>query len=116
WYSNTFCQFVRAGWGLCLLGSFCLLLSVGKRQGRPDIDTMRRSLAAGGAVLGAGAIMALSAVTFSALELDWARDATERGLPEIAIDHIDLVTRVVPALGQSSELALQRGLLEDRLG
>jgi hypothetical protein len=115
-YSNTYCQFVRPGWGISLAGAMIVLLSAGKKEGRADAGVVRAAIVAASAVLGVGVAGACMSAAFSALELDRARAAAERGLPELAIERMDLATRLVPVLGQSSDLALQRGLLESRLG
>jgi hypothetical protein len=115
-YSNSFCQFARSGWGTALLGAVLVLFAACRRGRAADPDAMRKGAGAAAAVIGAGMVLGLVPAVIGALELDGARIAAERGEYAAALDRIDLAVRVLPVLGQSSDLALQRGLLEVRLG
>jgi tetratricopeptide (TPR) repeat protein len=75
--------------------------------------------AASGALAGsfaAGLVLALLPVAVCAFHLDRARDAVERGEPALALERMDHAARVLPVVAESSDFALQRGLLQTRLG
>jgi hypothetical protein len=115
-YSNTFCQFVGSGWGLSLLGAILLFFESYRHGKRADAQGFRAAARTGAAVLATGVLVGSASAALSGLELDRARDAAERGLFSVALDRIDLVTDAFPVLAESSDLALQRGVLEARLG
>jgi hypothetical protein len=111
-YSNEFCQFVGAGWAVALAGSVLLLLA--SCRGRDEVHRHLLGAAARTFVAcsTAGVVLALLPIGFAAFELDRARDAAQRGQPGVALERIELASRVLPAVRESSDLALQRGLLQ----
>jgi tetratricopeptide (TPR) repeat protein len=118
-YSNSFCQFVRAGWELAIAGCFLLVLAPFCRGGPPD--RLRRAIAvgvlkAGAATACVGGLLALAPAVLAATELDRARLAAERGWTELALERLQFATRMLPIVGQESDVAVQEGLLEEALG
>jgi hypothetical protein len=115
-YSNAFCEFASKGWGLSLLGSFLVFLASCRARDGLDYAPLRAGARAGGAVIGVGAAMALAAAALEGLELDRARSAVEEGRPAVGLARLETATRLLPLLRESSEIALQRGILEAGLG
>jgi hypothetical protein len=115
-YSNSFCQFAKTGWGLALLGWLAVVLASVRPSGDPDERLARDALRSAGLVVAPAVVLALLPAVIGGWEIDRARDAGERGEAALALDRMRLATAVVPILGQTSEIALQRGLLASRLG
>jgi tetratricopeptide (TPR) repeat protein len=116
-YSGAFCQFARIGWGLELLGtSLVFLYGCRGLDRRATLDAVRAGAASGAGVVALGASIALVPAALSATELDRARDAAEHGLYAVALDRLETSVTLLPVLAESSDLAVQRGLLENRLG
>jgi hypothetical protein len=115
-YSNAFCQFARIGWGLGIGGCMILVVASLRRRGDLDVSLLRSTLAASGITVATGCALALAPAVLAGIQLDRARAAAVRGEAGLALDRIDLATRLLPILRQSSDVTLERGLLEARLG
>ncbi len=115
-FTNTFCQFVRRGWWLALLGMSCLLLYTLFENGRASMLRMRWAVRT---MLWAGCLAAVVAwipPLRASTILSRAAASTQRG------DH-DQARRCLIAAGQTwhplredTWYIVQRGLTEFRLG
>jgi hypothetical protein len=115
-YSNSFCLFTRAGWGLTLTGAMLLLIATFRAR-RPGEPAPTRALLATGASVLAG-LMALALVPagLCALEIERAREAAEFGRLVLALERLQLAARLLPMIGQNADVVDQVGLLEAHLG
>jgi tetratricopeptide (TPR) repeat protein len=115
-YSDAFCEFASKGWGLALLGSFLVFLASCRTGNRLDHAELRNGAVIGSVVVGGGAAIALGVAAVAGFELDRARSAVEEGRPVVGLARLDTATRLLPLLREDSQVALERGILEARLG
>lgn len=115
-YSNPFCQFVCAGWGSAIMGCIVALIASFRTSNGADVAAIRASARAGAGVLVGAVTLALVPAAVCGWQLQRARSAIERGQIALGLDRIRTAVQVLPIAGQSSDLRLQEGLLEGRLG
>jgi tetratricopeptide (TPR) repeat protein len=115
-YSEAFCEFASMGWGLSLLGSFLVLLASCRAGDRLDYEALGGGARIGSMVIALAAAASLTVAAAAALEIDRARAAVEEGQPTLALARLETASRLLPLLRESADVALQRGVLEARLG
>ncbi len=115
-YSNSFCQFVRQGWSMAIIGSFLLLLSSLQHKGKLEF---RRA---------GGALVLFTVVGVIAAGVGWSRPFLASKHTRLAAEfasqqeyalskaHLDRAVALLPVLGQDTFYISQRGVLDQRLG
>jgi hypothetical protein len=115
-YTDSFCQFVGAGWFVAIVATLGLLAAGWSEDGVIQPGRIKTSVRFG---LAAGLVCTLAALTpvlVVAVKVAAAREATARGEYETAAAHLDGAAAAFPLLNKDCVFAIQRGLLDWRLG
>jgi hypothetical protein len=115
-YSNAFCFFVRAGWGLAIAGSLLVSIALCRRPRGPDRHCIVAASRSGGAALALALAIGLLPAALCAFQVERARVAAERGSYALSLSRLELAERLLPMTRQNSDLVDQVGLLQARLG
>lgn len=115
-YSDSFCEFASKGWGFSILGSFLVFLASCRVRDRVDTAQLLAGIRIGGGVLGGAAAVSLAVAALAGLQIDRARRAVEEGRPAMGLARLETAARLLPLLREDADVALERGLLEARLG
>jgi hypothetical protein len=115
-YSNSFCFFVRGGWGFALAGSVLLLIALCRGAHGPDRRSILDASRSGGAALAVAIAICLLPAALCALQIERARVAAERGSLALSLRRLELASKLLPVTTQNSDLVDQIGLLQARLG
>ena len=116
-YDNPFCEFVKAGWGLGLLGVLSGLLAThGREDGRPGRRDVLRGACTAATAFALLLILALIPLARGRAHLDSATRATWTGDYGLALSSLERAAAVLPVLRENTAYVAQMGLLQYRLG
>jgi hypothetical protein len=115
-YSNSFCFFARAGWGLAIGGCTLLLFALCRGARSPDFRCLAAASRAGGMFVLVTTAICLASAGLCALQLDRSRRAAERGDLALSLHRLEVAAKLVPALRENTDFAEQVGMLQFKLG
>jgi len=115
-YSNAFCQFVRRGWSLAIIGAFLLFLSASQQKGQLAFNRVGAAAALFVLVALLASVVAWSRPFLASNEIRLAAEFSSNRNYAAAKDHLERAIELMPVLGQDTFYLTQRGILDGRLG
>ena len=115
-YSNAFCQFVRRGWKLAMIGGVALLLVTYFENWELQLGRVGYSVGLIAMLSAAFAVAAWSVPFAASRQIARAAGNTTSGNFSAAVQDLDRVAAILPVIAHDTYYVAQRGLLDCRLG
>lgn len=115
-YSNAFCQFVKKGWSMAILGASMMFLSSLQRNGKLVFHRAGAALALLVVSSVVSAIIGWSLPFLAGRHIRSAADLSSDRKYALSLIELERAVQALPVLAQDTYYIVQRGVLENRLG